>query len=453
MNWIEVNIDGLVGPTHNYAGLSWGNLASTDHRHQVSSPRRAALEGIQKMRAVTDLGIAQAVLPPQLRPHIPYLNACGFSGSVADVLRSAAQADPVQLAVASSAAAMWTANAATVSPAPDCADHRTHLTPANLISGAHRSLEGWQTYTAMKNIFHPDRFKVHRPLPASSAMADEGAANVMRVTSGHGQPGIEIFVFGRDAFDEHGGLPKRFPARQTRQAFMAIARRHGLSSDRVRFWQQSPCAIDAGAFHNDVVAVANGNVLLCHQDAFADQSRLLGELENDFRKLTGSELHIIEVPREKLSLADAVETYLFNSQIVTVGEESMVMVCPAECQGHPAAAAVIQNILQGRNPIEKAIFPNVRQSMMNGGGPACLRLRVVMREDDWETFRPGVRFDDRLEASLVDWVERHYRDSLHPEDLADAGLFEECRRALVELETLLGLNPGVLSKFPGDTLY
>ena len=41
----EINFDGLVGPSHNYAGLSIGNLASTRNAGQLSQPRRAALEG------------------------------------------------------------------------------------------------------------------------------------------------------------------------------------------------------------------------------------------------------------------------------------------------------------------------------------------------------------------------------------------------------------------------
>ncbi|EAP0071555.1 succinylarginine dihydrolase, partial [Salmonella enterica subsp. enterica serovar Stanley] len=45
----EVNFDGLVGLTHHYAGLSFGNEASTRHRFQMSNPRLAVKQGLLKM--------------------------------------------------------------------------------------------------------------------------------------------------------------------------------------------------------------------------------------------------------------------------------------------------------------------------------------------------------------------------------------------------------------------
>ena len=51
----------------------------------------------------------------------------------------------------------------------------------------------------------------------------------------------------------------RFPARQTREAFAAIARRHGLAPARTVFAQQNPVAIDAGVFHNDVISGRPGH--------------------------------------------------------------------------------------------------------------------------------------------------------------------------------------------------
>src|SRR3954469_13600147 len=131
MNAYEVNFDGLVGPTHNYAGLSYGNVASMKHKLSVSNPRQAALEGLEKMKFLASLGVKQAVLPPHERPHLQTLRRLGFSGSDADVLRTAQQRDPTLLAMVSSASTMWTANAATISPSADSEDHRAHFTPAN----------------------------------------------------------------------------------------------------------------------------------------------------------------------------------------------------------------------------------------------------------------------------------------------------------------------------------
>src|SRR5207248_4434793 len=131
---IEVNFAGLPGPTHNYSGLAEGNLASERHRSRVSNPRQAALQGLAKMKALADRGFAQAVLPPHERPDMAALRAVGFAGDDSAMLRSAAKAAPQLLAACSSAAAMWVANAATVSPSTDTADARVHFTPANLVS-------------------------------------------------------------------------------------------------------------------------------------------------------------------------------------------------------------------------------------------------------------------------------------------------------------------------------
>ena len=137
----EANFDGLVGPTHNYAGLSWGNVASKSNVSAVSNPKEAALQGLAKMKQLADRGYVQGVLPPHERPHLPTLRALGFSGNDADVLAQVLKKSPDLLAAVSSAAAMWTANAATVSPSADTRDRRVHFTPANLSAKFHRSIE------------------------------------------------------------------------------------------------------------------------------------------------------------------------------------------------------------------------------------------------------------------------------------------------------------------------
>src|SRR5438874_9593839 len=252
---IEINFDGLPGPTHNYSGLAEGNLASERHKSLASNPRQAALQGLAKMKALADRGFAQAVLPPHERPDMAALRAVGFAGDDSAVLRSAAKAAPQLLAACSSAAAMWVANAATVSPSADTADGRVHFTPANLVSHFHRSLEAPTTTRILRAIFADERrFVVHDALPAAAQFGDEGAANHMRFAE-PGTPGVELFVYGRAAFDPDVPAPRRFPARQTREASEAVARRHGLAPQRTVLARQNPEAIDAGAFHNDVVAV------------------------------------------------------------------------------------------------------------------------------------------------------------------------------------------------------
>ncbi len=442
----EYNFDGIVGPSHNYAGLSWGNVASATHRNRVSSPRAAALEGLSKMRTVAALGIGQAVLPPLARPNLRLLRQLGFSGTPEQLLRRAASSDPVLLAIAWSASSMWTANAATVSPAADCADGRTHFTPANLGSLLHRSGESASTTAVLRSIFaDPEYFVVHDPLPCSAALFDEGAANHTRLCVDDGQPGIEIFVSGRSALDRSAVAPRIFPARQTIEASQAVARRHQLELRcGTVFIQQHPDAIDAGVFHNDVISVGRANLLLVHEQAFLDQSRRIGELQETWAVRFDTPLFVETVTSAELSLSDAVASYLFNSVLLVRPDGGMTLLCPAECRENGAALACTQRILAGPGPVDDILFMDLRQSMRNGGGPACLRLRVVLDAAARSAAHPGVFWTEHLDQQLVAWVQRHYRDSLAPDDLRDPQLMQEAFSAMESLADILGLPRNVL---------
>src|SRR5450631_4179071 len=440
MGVLEVNFDGLPGPTHNYSGLSTGNLASERNRNLAANPRRAALQGLAKMKALADAGFAQAVLPPHERPAVAALRALGLgdnADSDAAVVARAGREAPQFLAACSSAAAMWAANAATVSPSSDTADGRVHFTPANLISNFHRSLEAPTTTRVLRAIFgESEKFAVHDPLPAAAQFGDEGAANQMRFATGVATSGIELFVYGRVALDAAAAMPRRFPARQTREASEAIARRHGLAPDRTLFVQQSPAAIDAGAFHNDVVAVANGAVLFCHEHAFVPREALFASL----RSRLGPAFTPIVVREPEVSLDRAVATYLFNSQLITRADGGMLLVAPAECLEDEAVADDLRRLTAGAGPIRELRAFDLRQSMKNGGGPACLRLRVPLSDAERTAITANIWLDDPLHAALTAWVERHYRDRLTPADLADPALLDEGRRALDELSQLLRLG-------------
>lgn len=445
MKAVEINFDGLVGPTHNYAGLSLGNVASMAHRGTVANPRAAALQGLAKMKFMADLGLPQAVLPPHERPSIATLRAFGFSGNDAAILRAAARHAPELLRACASASSMWVANAATVSPAVDSGDGRVHFTPANLNSKLHRSIEPPQTGRALRAIFcEPEAFVIHDPVPAGQGNGDEGAANHTRFAPAHGRRGLQLFVFGHDhrVTARSGSLPRRFPSRQAFAASAAVARGHLLPDCQVVFARQHPEAIDAGVFHNDVVSVGNENVFLVHELAFAGQRSLLRELRRRFAALhRGAELIVLEVRAAEVPLADAVRSYLFNSQLVTLPAGGMALIAPIECRTNPHVRCFLENLIaSGRTPIRQVHYLDLRQSMRNGGGPACLRLRVVLREAELALIPAGVRMNDRTHRRLVRWVERHYRESLRPADLADPQLLEESRRALDELTQLLGLG-------------
>ena len=435
---VEANFDGIVGPTHNYSGLAPGNLAATAHAMQASNPRAAALQGLAKMKALADRGYAQGVLPPHERPDVQALRRLGFGGSDAEVIRSAGESAPHVLSACSSSAAMWVANAATVSPRADCGDNRVHFTPANLASSFHRTLEAPTTARALSTIFaDPDHFRHHPALPLAPQFGDEGAANHARLCLDYGEPGVELFVYGRDPFTPGGKAPLHFPARQTLAASQAIARLHGLVPARSVFAQQHPAAIDAGVFHNDVIAVGNRNVLFFHEQAFAERAATLAALQD---ALAPVPLHAIEVGAAQVALADAVSTYLFNSQLLDRGDGKMALVAPQECMAHPRVSDYLSQLLAQGGPIAEVLSFDLRQSMHNGGGPACLRLRVVLDPAAQAAVLPGVWLTESLHTALVSWVEQHYRDQLLPADLADPLLLDESRTALDRLTQLLQLG-------------
>jgi succinylarginine dihydrolase len=438
MSAYEVNFDGLVGPTHNYSGLSYGNVASQSNIKQTSNPKEAALQGLEKMKALHDLGFKQGVLPPQERPSVETLRALGFSGSDADVLAKAAKEEPVVLAAASSASCMWTANAATVSPSADTLDSRVHFTAANLNAKVHRSIEHQTTTRVLETMFNNDAFFAHHPaLPAVAQFGDEGAANHTRFCAQYDAAGVEFFVYGREAFRADAPAPSKYPARQTLEACRAIARLHGLTEDKVVYAQQRPETIDAGVFHNDVISVGNRNVLFYHEEAFLDTDRVLQELD---QKLIGDNLQAVLVPSQDVSVQDAVKSYLFNSQLLSHADNSMTLVVPHECRENAAVSAYLDKLVTLGTQIKDVKVFDLKQSMQNGGGPACLRLRVALTEQELNAVNRQSLLSDQLFLELSQWVNQHYRDRVSPEDLADPLLLTESRTALDELTQLLNLG-------------
>jgi succinylarginine dihydrolase len=440
MSAFEVNFDGLVGPTHNYAGLSFGNVASLGSASCVSRPKAAAKQGLEKMKTVADLGVRQAVLPPQERPDIAALRRIGFSGDDIQVIEAASREVPAIFQACCSASSMWTANAATVAPSADTADGRVHFTPANLSNKFHRSLEHPTTGRVLRAIFPDEAYFAHHPaLPAGNHFSDEGAANHTRLCRDFGESGVHFFVFGRYAFRD-GPAPRKFPARQTFEASRAVARLHRLAPARVVLAQQNPDIIDQGVFHNDVIAVGNGNVLLYHELAFLKSDRVLAEL----RDKLDAELHPIEIQRSRVSVEEAVGSYLFNSQLVTLPDGGMAIVAPMECAENPRVRQCLAEIVDDpSNPLTAVHYLDVRESMRNGGGPACLRQRVVLTETEIEHANPAVFLDDRLFKDLDGWIERHYRDRLTGDDLGDPALLDESRAALDELTRILNLGGAI----------
>ncbi|GIZ13253.1 N-succinylarginine dihydrolase [Pseudomonas sp. NCCP-436] len=440
MSAYEMNFDGLVGPTHNYGGLSYGNVASQSNSQALSNPREAARQGLAKMKALMDMGFKQGVLAPQERPAVNVLRSLGFSGSDTEVISRAAREAMPLLVASCSASSMWTANACTVSPSADTADGRVHFTAANLNCKFHRSIEHPTTSRILQAMFASEAHFAHHPaLPAVTQFGDEGAANHTRFCRSYGDAGVEFFVYGRSAFDSRYPAPSRYPARQTLEASQAVARLHGLSEQGVVYAQQNPAVIDQGVFHNDVIAVGNAEVLFYHQDAFLDSDRVLAELADKLTRC-GGRLQSVCVPRAAVSVQDAVSSYLFNSQLLSRADGSMLLVVPEECRNNASVWNYLQQLISGRGPICEVLVFDLKQSMQNGGGPACLRLRVALNERELAAVNPGVILTAELHATLLAWVEKHYRDRLSEADLADPQLLIECRTALDELTQILKLG-------------
>ena len=433
----EANFDGLVGPTHNYSGLSFGNIASKNNFGTTANPKLAALQGLAKMKALADLGFKQGVLAPLDRPSIESLRRLGFYGSDAEVILAAAKTAPMVLASAQSASSMWSANAATVSPSANTRDGRVHFTPANLNNKFHRSIEHPTTARILKAVFSDAQFFAHHDaLPGCPQFGDEGAANHTRFCRQYGERGVDFFVYGASGFNMAAPAPKKFPARQTLEASQAIARLHGLDADSVVFAQQNPEVIDAGVFHNDVIAVGNGNVLFCHALAFLDQRAVLAEIEKKLR----ADFVAVQVTSEDVTVDEAVKSYLFNSQLLTRTDGSMLLLVPEECRNTERVWAYLQKLLALNTPIREVLVIDLRESMKNGGGPACLRLRVELNAHELAAVNPATLMNDKLYARLTAWVEKHYRDQLSDADLADPALLLECRAALDALTQILALG-------------
>ncbi|AWW75310.1 succinylarginine dihydrolase [Erythrobacter sp. KY5] len=421
LNLREINFDGIVGPSHNYAGLSLGNIASASHKGDPSYPRAAALQGVAKMRGnLARLGV-QGFLLPLPRPNALLENVLAYDGTEAPQLRAAPW----------SASSMWTANAATVSPAPDTKDGKCHLTVANLITMLHRAQEWPDTLRQLDIAFgDPDHFVVHGPVPPT--FGDEGAANHGRFCEGHGSEGVELFVYGKT-----GG---KFPARQHEQASRLVARKHGLDPAKCVFVEQNPAAIEAGAFHNDVVSVVNKRVLFTHEEAFADQQGAYAAIRAAFPAL-----EVVEVPSAAVSLEEAIRTYLFNAQLVTLPDPGsasgagggMVLIVPEECRESPSVWAYCEQMMASNGPIREVIPVDVRQSMANGGGPACLRLRVVC---DPATVDPRFMLDEAKADLLEKVISETWPEQIDPADLGSAALTSQVVAAREALLTALDLG-------------
>lgn len=435
MDYYEINFNGIAGPTHVFSGLSHGNLASKSNDGKVSNPKKAALQSLKKMRFCHKLGLKEAIIPPQRRPDLSSLNTIKKSSDKMRILEEIYQYDPKLFKTLFSSSNMWTANAATVSPSLDSEDKKVHFTIANLITNPHRALEAKNTYKYFTQILKGGHFKVHMAL--DDTMYDEGAANHVRFAPSHGEEGLELFVYGFSN-KENLIMPSIYPARQSREAHEQIVRLHDLKFERVVLAQQNPKVIDEGAFHNDVISTGNLNFYLCHEKTFTNTPLVIEELNKKYDALHDEDLIIHEVKEIDVSVQEAVDTYLFNSQILSLpGDEGMLLLAPMEAKENERVYSYLQKLSKHHaNPINRLEFYDLNESMQNGGGPACLRLRVVASEEEMQQIKPNVFYSEELHEKLEELIESYYPEEIQLEDFCRPDtlkFIEECFKKYEEI--------------------
>ena len=422
----EVNFDGLIGPTHNYSGLSDGNNASKKNYSSPSNPKNAALQGLKKAETIINSGLKQGFFLPHERPFIPGLKRLGFNGTDKEILLSAFKHSKILLSNFSSASSMWAANAATISPSPDTQDNKIHLTPANLNTMFHRSIETEFTHQQCKIIFSKESFVIHKPSFSISGYGDEGAANHLRISKSHNEKGFEVFVYGESGFKNDKSSVKR----QALEISRSIAFNHKLDMEKTFFLQQNHEAIKQGSFHNDIVSLSNENVFIAHENAFQnkdDLNKMLNILESKI-----DNFQYIEISNSEIPLEDIINSYLLNSQLITNVDNEMQLILPEEVKGYENCMSWLDKLKQ-ISDVKLFNFVDIRQSMMNGGGPACLRLKVILNDEELKNLNQNFLMNNERLESIKLLIEREYRDELYPDDLKDPNLLDESRRVLDEL--------------------
>ena len=174
------------------------------------------------------------------------------------------------------------------------------------------------------------------------------------------------------------------------------------------------------------------SALRSHEQAFADKEGFYADL----RRLL-PEVEIVEVPADLVSLEDAVKSYLFNAQLVTLPEGGMALILPEEARETPRVWAWLEAMAAGNGPIRRLAIVDVRQSMANGGGPACLRLRVVA---DPATVDPRFLADEAKLDAVAAVIAEIWPETIAPCDLADPSLWARAAEARIALLDLLDLS-------------
>ena len=340
----QVFIDCMPGPTNHFGGHAFGNMASMTAKGQHSNPKKAALEWIEKINKLKKIGAYQLILPPHRRPLAHYLKHPQLNEL--------------------SSGFIWMANAGHFIPNSDTSKRYHQFIPANMNATYHRKYEHmFNTYwikQILKNIPH----QLHGPLSSD----DEGAANTVRLWNK--DIGIHVAVYGHK--NTH------FPSRQNEDSIKELQEKTNILT--LFKLQQKSIAIDHGVFHNDVICFGFKNTLFCHEHAFENQNEKLNNLKKIFHQKTNENLTIIEIKESELTLDECISTYLFNSQVI-IQKNNIILLCPSTVKRNNKSLS-ITNQWQQKGYFSDVQYIDIKSSLMNGGGPACLRLCMYLNGNE-----------------------------------------------------------------------
>ena len=298
----------------------------------------------------------------------------------------------------------------------DNIDNAIHITVANLNSMMHRSIEPKFTYKMLKRILNK-KVNINKSLLNLPNIGDEGAANHIRIAERHNVPGYQIFVYSSENISHAKTIE-----RQSLIGSKLIARKNCVEDQRVFYLQQSNRAIRYGSFHNDIVSTANENIFIYHEEAFESTQELKVILAK-LKKLVPN-FKPIKILNSEIDLQTIVSSYLLNSQLISLPSGGMMFLLPSEVKQYPNCMQWLEKI-SAEEEIKKIKFIDVKQSMRNGGGPACLRLRMIFNENEISSVNKNFLLDDNKIDLLTNLIENKYRDRLQPDDLLDPNLADE----------------------------
>ncbi|SEI00219.1 succinylarginine dihydrolase [Rheinheimera pacifica] len=429
MSDLQLNISELPGPTFMYSGLSKDNVASVQNKHLVANPLKFAQLSLQRMRLLLDEGVPQVIFPPHRRPDMQALEVCGFTGDMSHMISSADKFSNGYLESLLAASSVWTANAATVTPSADSEDGKVHITTANLNSHYHRSIEASQTHAKLARLFSDDKFFcLHQALPGHSRFSDEGAANHMRFHVEAENRGLNVFVYSNDPDN-----PEFVQGRQTLWASKAICQLHALPDSKVLLQKQSKEAISRGIFHNDIISMNSHDLLVFHQQAYEDHESLI-------EKLMAQGICCVEIKAEEFSLEHALKTYFFNSEFISGKDGGLVLVMSKSCQHDAKVQVQLDRIQTAYSKEIKTMYVDLDDSLRNGGGPACLRLRVQLNQEQFSAIPSQFLLTQNKLEALQEVVTRFYRESLSYEDVLTEIFQRNLQPVYTKLEQILGWN-------------